>query len=112
MNSPSLHWFRLDLRLADNPALQAAVERGGSIVPVFIWGPDEEGHWPPGAASRWWLHQSLRALDHRLREAGSGLVFRRGPALETLRALVKETGAGRSFGIAAMSRRALPAMRR
>jgi deoxyribodipyrimidine photo-lyase len=27
---PSLVWFRQDLRLADNPALQAAVQRGGT----------------------------------------------------------------------------------
>ena len=56
-------WFRQDLRLRDNSALHAAVQRGGAVIPVYIWSPDEEGDWPPGAASRWWLHQSLRALD-------------------------------------------------
>ena len=97
MNAPSIHWFRLDLRLADNPALQTAIERGGAVVPVFIWSPDEEGDWPPGGASKWWLHQSLAALDDRLRKGGSRLVIRRGPTLETLRALVKETGATAVF---------------
>lgn len=97
MNAPSIHWFRLDLRLADNPALRAAIERGGPVVPVFIWSPEEEAPWPPGDASRWWLHQSLRALETQLRAAGSRLVIRREPALETLRALVKETGAGAVF---------------
>src|SRR5262245_54072994 len=61
--SPTLVWFRLDLRLADNPALLAAVDRGCPIIPVFIWSPDEEKPWPPGAASRWWLHQSLASLQ-------------------------------------------------
>lgn len=93
MNSPSLCWLRLDLRLADNPALQAAVHRGGPVVPVFIWAPDEEGDWPPGAASRWWLHQSLAALAADLREAGSRLIIRRGPSLAALRALARETSA-------------------
>jgi deoxyribodipyrimidine photo-lyase len=93
MNAPSIHWFRLDLRLADNPALQTAFERGGAVVPVFIWSPDAEGDWPPGGASKWWMHQSLAALDDRLRKGGSRLVIRRGPTLETLRTLVKETGA-------------------
>jgi deoxyribodipyrimidine photo-lyase len=97
MNAPSIFWFRLDLRLADNPALNAAMKSGGVIVPVFVWSPEEEGDWPPGAASRWWLHQSLAALDARLRELGSRLVIRRGPALESLRALVKETGAQAVF---------------
>ena len=57
MNSPSIHWFRLDLRLADNPALQAAIKRGGPVMPVFIHAPEEESPWEPGGASRWWLHQ-------------------------------------------------------
>ena len=94
MKSPSICWFRLDLRLADNPALQAGIRRGGAVVPVFIWAPSEEGDWPPGAASRWWLHQSLAALDARLRRIGSRLVLRRGPTLEALRGLAAETGAG------------------
>ena len=94
---PSLVWFRCDLRLTDNPALAAAVKRGGPVVPVFIWSPDEEGTWSPGGASRWWLHQSLAALDARLRAGGSRLVIRRGPTLDTLRALLKETGAAAVF---------------
>jgi deoxyribodipyrimidine photo-lyase len=97
MNSSTVLWLRLDLRLADNPALAAAVKRGGPVVPVFIWSPDEEGDWPPGAASRWWLHQSLHAFDAQLRARGSRLIIRRGPTPETLRLLVKETGAAAVF---------------
>lgn len=93
----SLVWFRLDLRLADNPALDAAVRRGGPVVPVFILSPEEEGAWTPGGASRWWLHQSLRALEARLLGAGARLIFRRGPALEVLLALAQETGADAVF---------------
>ncbi len=64
---PSLLLFRNDLRLTDNPALVAALRRGGPVIPVFIWAPDEEGLWATGGASRWWLHQSLRALQTELR---------------------------------------------
>ncbi|MEI6085179.1 MAG: deoxyribodipyrimidine photo-lyase [Verrucomicrobiota bacterium] len=88
----SIVWFRLDLRLADNPALAAAAKLG-QVVPVFIWAPEEEGAWPPGAASRWWLHHSLKALAKDL----GGLVIRRGPSLDALRQLVKETGATAVF---------------
>ena len=95
--SPSLLWCRLDLRLADNPALQAAIQRGGAVIPVFIHAPEEEAPWQPGGASRWWLHQSLAAFDADLRAAGSDLVIRQGPSLATLRHLVKETGAGAVF---------------
>jgi deoxyribodipyrimidine photo-lyase len=87
-------WFRQDLRLADNPALDAACRRG-PIVPVFIWAPtrEEEGDWPPGGASRWWLHHALKSLDESLRRIGSSLIIRRGPSLEALWQLVRETGA-------------------
>ena len=37
----TLVWFRNDLRVADNPALFRAAERG-SVIPVFIWAPEEE----------------------------------------------------------------------
>lgn len=96
-NNTSLLWFRLDLRLADNPALEAALARGGAVVPIYIWSPDEEHPWQPGAASRWWLHQSLMSLDASLRERGSRLVIRKGASLDTLRQLVKETGATAVF---------------
>jgi deoxyribodipyrimidine photo-lyase len=93
----SLVWFDRDLRLTDNPALSAAIQRGVPIVPVFIWSPDEEGDWPPGAASRWWLHQSLAALDSDLRKRGSRLILRRGPVLPALRELITQTGATAVF---------------
>ena len=48
--APALLWFRQDLRLSDNPALAAALERRSPVIPVFIWAPEEEGDWPPGAA--------------------------------------------------------------
>ncbi len=97
MNTPSIHWFRLDLRLADNPALRAAIDHGGPVMLVFIWSPEEETLWSPGGASKWWLHQSLAALDASLRETGSRLLIRRGPTLETLCSLVKETDARAVF---------------
>jgi deoxyribodipyrimidine photo-lyase len=94
---PTLIWFRQDLRLADNPALAAAVRAGGPVVPVFVWSPEEEGGWAPGGASRWWLHQSLERLAESLATKGSRLVIRQGPALEQLGKLARETSARRVF---------------
>lgn len=90
-------WFRQDLRLDDNPALVAAVARGRPVIPVFIWDPGADGGWPPGAASRCWLHWSLGRLDAALRKAGSGLVFRTGNALDTLLELVAHCSADTVF---------------
>jgi len=97
MSGAAIFWFRIDLRLADNPALHAAIRHGGAVIPVFIHAPDEEAPWQPGGASNWWLHQSLSQLDKQLRAKGSRLIIRSGPALTTLRALAKETGATAIF---------------
>ena len=94
---PVVVWFRQDLRLEDNPALDAAVRYGGPIIPVFIWTPEEEGSWAPGAASRWWLHQSLAHLDADLQRCGARLILRQGNSLSILLALARETGAGAVF---------------
>lgn len=95
--APSLLWLRLDLRLADHAALSAAMARGGPVIPVFLWNPEEEAAWRPGGASRWWLHHSLESLSSQLQALGSRLLLRRGPALETLLGLAHETGATAVF---------------
>ncbi|MGN2393564.1 deoxyribodipyrimidine photo-lyase, partial [Pelomicrobium sp. G1] len=82
--SAAIVWFRQDLRLADNPALARALARCERIVPVYIHAPEESEPWAPGAASRWWLHHALAALDVALRTRGSRLILRRGPSLEAL----------------------------
>lgn len=87
----TLVWFRQDLRLADNPALYEAAQ-SGSIVPVFIWYPGE-GELPMGAASKWWLHNSLASLADQLDDAGAPLVLVKGKAAEILPSLAKQTGA-------------------
>ena len=90
---PAVVWFRQDLRLADNPALRAAVDRRRGVVPVYIWAPDEEGDWPPGGAAKVWLHQSLGSLQRDLDALGSRLLVLRGPTLATLRRVIRATGA-------------------
>jgi deoxyribodipyrimidine photo-lyase len=95
--APAILWLRLDLRLADNAALRAALNEGGPVIPVFIHAPEEESPWQPGAASSWWLHQSLARFDERCRARGSRLILRAGPTLESLRRLAKETGARAVF---------------
>ncbi len=86
----TLVWFRRDLRLSDQPALKAAATAGGSVVPVYVWSPEEERPWSPGAATRWWLHRSLQDLDTRLRARGSKLILRSGPAHKALLTLAQE----------------------
>ncbi|NP_001303186.1 cryptochrome-2 [Brassica napus] len=69
-NKKTIVWFRRDLRIEDNPALAAAAHEG-SVFPVFIWCPEEEGQFYPGRASRWWMKQSLAHLTQSLKALGS-----------------------------------------
>ncbi len=94
---PIILWFRNDLRLADNPALHFAKQRKTPLVPLYVWSPEEYGDWPPGAASRWWLHQALRSLRDDLRGCGSDLITRVGPSGKTILDLASQTNASAVF---------------
>ncbi len=96
-SSPSIVWFRDDLRLADHPALRAAIDRGEPVIGLYVLDEESDGIRPLGGAARWWLHHSLTSLAERLREKGSTLVLRRGPAAEAVRTAVKDAGAGAVF---------------
>jgi deoxyribodipyrimidine photo-lyase len=94
---PIIVWFRQDLRLADNPALNAAAESGAPVVLVHVLDDAGAGAWPHGGASRWWLHHSLEALGSDLVARGAPLVLRRGSAAAELDALAAATGATAVF---------------
>jgi deoxyribodipyrimidine photo-lyase len=85
-------WFRDDLRLFDHPAL-AAGAKADALTCVFLLDEDSAGFRPHGGASRWWLAQSLRALDADLRRLGQRLVLRRGKAADVIPSLARECNA-------------------
>lgn len=91
--APVLLWFRRDLRLADQPAVQAALASGRPVVPVYVHDAHTPGLWAPGGAQQWWLHHALASLDQDLRARGSALVLRRGAMADVLPRLMAETGA-------------------
>ncbi len=91
--SPSLIWFRQDLRLADNPALTAAAMRGSPIVAAYVLDDETPGRWAMSGASRWWLHRSLVSLSADLKKLGIPLVLRRGLADAVIPNLTTEIGA-------------------
>lgn len=89
---PTIHWFRRDLRLADNPALGAAVTEARAdddeVVPLFVVDPSL---WTTSGAPRLaYLARSLRALDEAL---GGRLVVRHGSPAAVVPALAEEVGA-------------------
>jgi deoxyribodipyrimidine photo-lyase len=94
---PAVVWFRDDLRLADNPALRAAVDSGRPVLCAFVWDEESPGLRPPGGAARWWLHHSLASLADALEHAGARLLLLRGPAERVVGDLLRRTDAAAVF---------------
>ena len=96
-DAPSIVWFRDDLRVADHPALHAAVERGAPIVCVYVL--DEESPRHPAARRRRALVAARLAHGPRRGARGARRAARAAP--RSGRAdpppLVDETGAGAVF---------------
>ncbi|WP_026172528.1 cryptochrome/photolyase family protein [Asticcacaulis benevestitus] len=87
--APVILWFRSDLRLQDQACVQAAVKTGQPIIPLYIW-EETLATRPLGAASKWWLYHSLKALGEDLRSFGSRLIIERGAAQVTLESLANK----------------------
>ncbi|SDR85977.1 deoxyribodipyrimidine photo-lyase type I [Friedmanniella luteola] len=90
--SATLWWARRDLRLADNPALLAAVEEGAGVVPLFVLDPVLLRS--AGRGRRAWLVAALHALDADLRAGGGpGLSVVEGRPADVLPRVAAQVGA-------------------
>lgn len=94
--STLIHWFRRDLRLADNSALAAAV-KVGSVIPLFIYDDHILSRLDTGGQRVSFLAQSLDVLDANLRERGSRLLILRGKVDEQLLRVAQELGVAAVF---------------
>jgi cryptochrome 1 len=91
-------WFRRDLRCYDNPALIAALNSAKTVIPLYIWSPEEEGQFQPGRQTRWWNKHSVLSLARRLEQLGSALIIRRArDSAQALKEFIMETGAQAVF---------------
>jgi deoxyribodipyrimidine photo-lyase len=89
----ALVWLRDDLRIADNPALTAALAAADSVAIVYVFDEQSPESRPLGRASKWWLHQSLTKLAADIAKIGGHLILRSGAAREVIPALATELGA-------------------
>lgn len=90
---PIIYWVRRDLRLYDNPALHWALGTGRQVVPVYIHHRDENDAWRPGAASCWWLVNSLEVFEQSLKSHGLVLQYALGKPEQVLDRLCRTLGA-------------------
>ncbi len=69
-----VHWFRLDLRLRDNPSIDQLSKEVEKIIPIYIYDENIElGH-----ASKCWLGKSLENLNNQLYKLESKLYIFKG----------------------------------
>jgi deoxyribodipyrimidine photo-lyase len=91
---PAIWWIRRDFRLHDNPALRAAVDEGGPILPLFVLDPVLLRS--PGKGRGPWMRASLAALDADLRGGGGpGLTVVHGDPAIAVPRIAREVGAER-----------------
>lgn len=107
MTAKALVWLRNDLRIADNPALHAAIKLGGTITALFVHETNPQLR-APGGASRWWLEQSLNVLEKSLNYCNVELIVAHGEASSIIGQLVDEN----SFDTIFWNRRYAPAERK
>ena len=89
--SAAIWWVRRDLRLSDNQALRAALERAERVIPLFVVDPSLMDQ--PALLRKSFLWAGLRQLDADLRERGSRLIVCRGEPVSVLAQVYAETSA-------------------
>lgn len=69
--TPTIVWFRQDLRLADQAALVAAASQG-PVVPLYVLDDDTPGEWAIGGRSGGGCIIAWPASMRRSKDAGRG----------------------------------------
>jgi deoxyribodipyrimidine photo-lyase len=83
----AIYWFRQDLRLLDNPALNRAIENTSALLPVYCLPQQERSVWLAqrvGQHRQAFLHQAVVGLKKQLRSSGSDLLSLNGNAVTAL----------------------------
>ncbi len=81
-------WIRRDVRLEDNPALQASLQTGLPVILLFILDPNLLQDPPTQRQS--FLFQALQNLDEALHQLGNRLLICRGNPLKVLQQIMQE----------------------
>ncbi len=95
-----IYRFESDLRLDDHAGLRAAASRG-AVVPVVVVDPPLTSRLRRSPRRAAFFCAAVAALDNELRDRGSRLIVRRGPAGTVLREVAAESGAtGAAWSVA------------
>jgi deoxyribodipyrimidine photo-lyase len=89
----ALFWFRRDLRLHDNAALDAALAGDARVLPVFIFDCEilSKLHGKRDARVLF-IHRELSGIKHKLEEAGSSLLTFVSKPVDAFRYFAEKSG--------------------
>lgn len=93
----AIFWFRRDLRLEDNTALQAALSGNSKVIPLFIFDSNILDELPRDDARVTFIYSELEKLNRRLQKLGSGILVKHGDPLQIWNELVKEYKVGKVY---------------
>jgi deoxyribodipyrimidine photo-lyase len=94
MPSRAVVWFRRDLRVADHPALRAALDVADQVVPLFVVDRTLLHGRPSGPNRRAFLHGALGALAEALASLGGRLLLCEGDPAQVVPAVARAAAAG------------------
>ncbi|MDG1146740.1 MAG: deoxyribodipyrimidine photo-lyase [Crocinitomicaceae bacterium] len=89
MESISIFWFRRDLRLEDNTALNTALSKGKNVLPLFIFDEEIINELPPDDARVTFIYDSLFRIDQKLKKNNSSILCLKGNPIRIWKELLQ-----------------------
>ena len=86
----NIFWFRRDLRLDDNTALNKALDSGLPVLPIFIFDTNILEELSSGDARVSFIHETLLTINKALAKNGIALLVKKGEPEEIWLELVQE----------------------
>ena len=85
----SIFWFRRDLRLNDNRALNEALKSGMPVMPLFIFDTNITDELAVDDPRISFIYENLSSINKDLRKSGSSVLIRTGDPLKIWKELIK-----------------------
>jgi deoxyribodipyrimidine photo-lyase len=89
VDSISVFWFRRDLRLKDNTALNQALSNCKKGFPLFIFDEEILGELPPDDARFTFIYDSVCIIDQKLKKDNSSIRCLKGNPIEVWKELLQ-----------------------
>jgi deoxyribodipyrimidine photo-lyase len=88
MNKYTIFWFRRDLRLEDNTALNAAIKENKNILPLFIFDENILLELPEVDARVNFIYNNLKKMNKILQQYNSSVLIKKGKPIEIWKELI------------------------